>query len=261
MYRRACAGSFHTGSGWAKLDALKARRAQYNGSLSPVDIAFEILAFLFALSVHEAAHAWTADRCGDPTARLLGRVTLNPWPHVDVFGTILMPLAGIVSGLPVLGWAKPTPVDLSRLRHPRRDDILVTAAGPASNFVIAIAAVGVLLAIRVFSTEGGEVIRTLAVSGGRFTGGFDNATFITPIALLAYRFLFINVLLGVFNLIPIPPLDGGHIVGRLIPASWLPAWDQIARFSFMILIGLLYLGVPYRMFAPVLGVFHLLLGL
>lgn len=172
-----------------------------------------------------------------------------------------MPLAGIVSGLPVLGWAKPTPVDLSRLRHPRRDDILVTAAGPASNFVIALVALGVLLAVRAFSTEGSDVIRILAVSGGRFTGAFDNATLITPFALLSYRFLFINVLLGVFNLIPIPPLDGGHIVGRLIPSSWLPAWDQIARFSFMILIGLLYLGVPYRLFAPVLGVFHLLLGL
>jgi Zn-dependent protease len=228
--------------------------------LSPADIAFEILAFLFALSVHEAAHAWTADRCGDPTARLLGRVTLNPYPHIDLFGTILMPLAGIVSGLPVLGWAKPTPVDLTRLRHPRRDDILVTAAGPGSNFAIAIAAVGLLLAVRAFSSEGGAVIRSLAFSGGRFTGGFEDASLITPVALLLYRFLFINVLLGVFNLIPIPPLDGGHIMARLIPASWLPAWEQIGRFSFMILIALLYLGVPYRLFAPVLGAFHSLLG-
>jgi len=172
-----------------------------------------------------------------------------------------MPLAGIVSGLPVLGWAKPTPVDLSRLRHPRRDDILVTAAGPVSNFLIALAALGMLLAVRMFSAEGGDIIRTLAFSGGRFAGDFSSATFITPVALLLYRFLFINVLLGVFNLIPIPPLDGGHIMGRLIPSSWLTAWDQLSRFSFVILIGLLYLGVPYRLFAPVLGVFHMMLGL
>jgi Zn-dependent protease len=228
--------------------------------LSPIDIAFEILAFLFALSVHEAAHAWTADRLGDPTARLLGRVTLNPWPHLDLFGTIIMPMAGLISGLPVLGWAKPTPVNLSRLRHPRRDDILVTAAGPASNFLIALTALGSLVAVRAFSPEGAALVRQLTF-GRHLALDRESATVITPVALLLYRFLFINVLLGVFNLIPIPPLDGGHMLGQILPVSWHRAWDEISRFSFVLLIGLLFLGVPYMLFSPVLAWFHYLLRL
>ncbi len=211
---------------------------------------------MFALSVHESAHAWTADRCGDDTARRLGRVTLNPWPHVDLFGTIIMPAIGLLSGLPVLGWAKPTPVNLTKLRHPRRDDILVTAAGPASNFLIALVALATLTVIRLSSGEGARVIAdVISVQGADLESG----SLITPVVLLLYRFLFVNVLLGVFNLIPIPPLDGGQILGQALPTRWQSLYAEFSRFSFVLLIGLLLMGIPYRLFAPVLRVFHQLL--
>ncbi len=218
-----------------------------------VAIAFEILAFLFGLSIHEAAHAFTADKLGDDTARQLGRVTLNPLPHIDLFGTILLPAMGLISGLPVLGWAKPTPVNPSRLRHPRRDDILVTAAGPASNLLVAVAAVLLLLGIRTASPEGATVIR-------QFAGGYSQiegqpATAITPIVLLLYYILQINVLLAVFNLIPVPPLDGGQILGHLLPVSWQPAFAALSRYGFVVLIVLLFLRVPFYLFNPVFSFF------
>ena len=222
-----------------------------------VDIAFEILAFLFGLSIHEAAHAFTADKLGDDTARQLGRVTLNPLPHIDLFGTILLPAMGLISGLPVLGWAKPTPVNPSRLRHPRRDDILVTGAGPASNLLVATVAVLLLLGIRVASPEGAVVIEQVVGGYANLVDG-QSASVITPIALLLYYFLYINVLLAVFNMIPVPPLDGGQIVGQLIPASWQPAYAVLSRYGFIVLIVLLYMRVPFYLFTPVL---HFFLGI
>ena len=221
-----------------------------------MEIGFEILAFLFALSVHEASHAFVADKLGDDTARRLGRVTLNPLPHIDLFGTILLPALGLLSGLPVLGWAKPTPVNPSRLRHPRRDDILVTAAGPASNLAIAIISVLLLLAIRVASKEGAVVVEQIA-SG--YSNMLQSPSAITPFALLLYYLLNINVLLAVFNMIPVPPLDGGQIVGQLIPVRWQPAYLSLSKYGFMILLVLLFLRVPYYLFEPVIRGFRLLL--
>ncbi len=102
-----------------------------------VEIFYQMIAFLFAISVHESAHAWTASRCGDPTARMLGRVSLNPIRHIDLFGTIILPLVAAFSGIPLLGWAKPTPVDPRNFRRPVFDDILTSVAGPVSNFMVA----------------------------------------------------------------------------------------------------------------------------
>jgi Zn-dependent protease len=226
-------------------------------STNAVEIAFEILAFLFGLSIHEAAHAFTADKLGDDTARQLGRVTLNPLPHIDLFGTIILPAIGMISGLPILGWAKPTPVNVSRLRNPRRDSILVTGAGPASNMLVAIVAVLLLLGIRGSSAEGAVVVEQVVGGYANMVDG-QSATAITPIALLLYYFLYINVLLAVFNLMPIPPLDGGQIVGQLIPVSWHPAYAALSRYGFIILIVLLWLRVPFYFLNPVL---HFFLGL
>ena len=223
-----------------------------------MEIAFEILAFLFALSVHEASHAFAADKLGDDTARRLGRVTLNPLPHIDLVGTILLPAFGLLSGLPVFGWAKPTPVNPSKLRHPRRDDILVTAAGPASNLVVAIVSVLLLLAIRVASKEGAVAVEQIA-SGYSNALDQQSASAITPIALLLYYLLNINVLLAVFNMIPVPPLDGGQIVGQLIPVRWQPAYLSMSKYGFYILILLLFLKVPYMLFDPVIRGFRFLL--
>src|SRR5262252_238953 len=123
-------------------------------TLQHVDIVFRIIAFLFAISLHESAHAWTANRCGDPTARMLGRVTLNPIKHIDPVGTVLLPLIAAFAHIPVLGWAKPTPVNPRNFKNPMRDDILTSVAGPVSNFLVATIAVAVLAAVSLLSPLG-----------------------------------------------------------------------------------------------------------
>jgi len=152
-------------------------------------VFLSLVVLLFSLTVHETAHAWTADRLGDPTARLLGRVSLNPVVHVDPIGTILFPLLASLGGVPLIGWAKPVPVVVSRLRRQRRDYVLVAAAGPGSNLLLALASAIVLRLIPVTPATIGEP--NLSV----------------PLATLFGRAMQINVLLAVFNMIPNPPLD------------------------------------------------------
>ena len=183
-----------------------------------------LLVLIFSLSVHEAAHAWSASRLGDDTARRLGRVTLNPVVHVDPIGTLLLPLIAMVSGAPLIGWAKPTPVNTRNLREPRRDHILVTAAGPLSNMVIAFAAAAVM--------------RAGSVAGGDWLG------------LLVFEALTLNVLLAVFNMLPIPPLDGGQILMALLPPSIAMKLGFLYEYGFLILMGLLVTGVLTYLIAP-----------
>src|ERR1700720_973850 len=127
-------------------------------TLQNVDILFQLIAFLFAISVHESAHAWMANRCGDPTARMLGRISLNPIRHIDPVGTVLLPLIALVTHFPVLGWAKPTPVDPRNFKNPMQDDILTTLAGPVSNFIVATAAAIALAAIALIAPGGRAVV-------------------------------------------------------------------------------------------------------
>lgn len=214
------------------------------------NIIFDIVAFLFAISIHESAHAWSANKLGDPTARMLGRITLNPLRHIDPVGTVLMPLVAAVSGLPLFGWAKPTPVDTRHLRNPRRDDVLVSGAGPTSNFLVAIIALLLLLAVRSASPLGEVFVRSLP-----FSTEEAGASLLTTVALLLYRFLLINLLLGVFNLIPVPPLDGSHILAGLLPSRLRFIYDEIGRFGFLLLILLIMTDIPLRLFRPVLLVF------
>jgi Zn-dependent protease len=171
--------------------------------------------------VHEMAHAWTADRLGDPTARLLGRVSLNPLVHMDLFGTVILPVLAFVSNLPIIGWAKPVPVSLRALRDPRRDFMLIAAAGPVSNLLLA--GVASLL------------LHGLAASPGTMGGPAGRALLIM---------LQINVLLAFFNLIPIPPLDGGNVLGGLLPPQLAARYDGFVRpYGFLVLYGLLFTGV------------------
>jgi len=183
-----------------------------------------------SLSVHEAAHAWTADRLGDPTARLLGRLTLNPLAHIDWIGTVIFPLISIVSGFPLLGWAKPVPVNWSRLHSPRRDFALVAMAGPISNLVMAVGAAFVLRA---------------------WTGGQDwQIVGSTPVAVLALA-VRLNVLLAVFNLLPVPPLDGGNVLAGFVPEQFARIIDQVRPYGFLILYALLFTGTLWTLVGPV----------
>ncbi|MGH9643362.1 MAG: site-2 protease family protein [Terriglobales bacterium] len=205
--------------------------------LSPkyVEILFQMIAFLFAISVHESAHAWTASRCGDPTARMLGRITLNPIRHIDLFGTIILPLIAAISGIPLLGWAKPTPVDPRNFKRPVLDDILTSVAGPVSNFIVATIALFILGGIALSSTLGHSIVDGLP---GGYAGEVSNSA-ITPIAMLLYELMFINIVLAVFNLIPVPPLDGSHVLRHFLPESARMVFDRVGFFA---LLALVYLG-------------------
>ncbi len=218
-----------------------------------VDIVFQVVVFLFAISVHESAHAWMASRCGDPTARMLGRVTLNPIKHIDPFGTIILPLLAVITHFPVIGWAKPTPVNPLNFRTKVRDDILTSVAGPVSNFLVASGAVAALLLISLASLQGRLIVRGLA-DGALL----DTGSALVPLGLLLYDLMFINVLLGVFNLIPVPPLDGSHVLRHMLSESVRRAYDQIGIFGLLLLVffGGRFLGA---LLFPVVAVFNLVL--
>jgi Zn-dependent protease len=197
-------------------------------------ISFAVL--LFSLTVHEMAHAWTADRLGDPTARLLGRVSLNPLVHADPIGTILFPLIALVTGAPLIGWAKPVPVNTRQLSHPRRDYVLVAAAGPISNLAIAFAAGCVLALVPVSPQIHGE------------------ANVSAPIATMLSMLMRLNVLLAVFNLMPIPPLDGGNVLAGLLPRPLAASFNRLRPYGFLLLYALILSGgfnalvvPPYRL--------------
>jgi Zn-dependent protease len=203
-----------------------------------IDVAQVLISFivlLFSLTVHEMAHAWTADRLGDPTARLLGRVSLNPLVHADPIGTVLFPLIAMITGAPLIGWAKPVPVNVRQLRHHRRDYVLVAAAGPASNLLMAVTA-GCLLAVLPISPQ------TL-----------DEANVSAPLATFLSQAMRLNVLLAVFNMIPIPPLDGGNVLAGLLPNQLAGLFNQIRPYGFILLYALILTGgfdmlvvPPYR---------------
>lgn len=199
--------------------------------LPSLDYVLPLFAILIiSLSVHEAAHAWTANYLGDPTARQLGRLTLNPLAHIDWIGTVLFPLLAMYSNLPLLGWAKPVPVNPRNLAAPRRDFALVAAAGPASNLIMA---VGTAMALTL--VPGGDTV----LPGTPGLGGF----MVTAVVL--------NVLLAVFNLIPVPPLDGGNILAGLVPESAARILDGLRQYGFLILYALLLTGVLGAVASPV----------
>jgi len=200
---------------------------------------FEFAILVFALSLHEAAHAWMASQLGDPTARMLGRLTLNPVKHIDPVGTILIPLAMLFlfpAGF-LIGWAKPTPVTTRNFRNLRRDDILTTLAGPASNVLAAIAATFALILLARMNTTGAAMVRELA--GGIPGPALTASSPAVPIALILYLSVWLNVILAVFNLIPLPPLDGSHVLRHFLPYKALRLYDSLGMIS---LIAFLLLG-------------------
>jgi len=200
--------------------------------INVAQIFIALIVLLFSLTVHEMAHAWTADRLGDPTARLLGRVSLNPLVHADPIGTILFPLIAMVSGAPLIGWAKPVPVNMRYLRSPRRDYVLIAAAGPASNLVLAVAASLVALLLPVSPQTIGE------------------ANVSVPLAATLGQLLRLNVLLAVFNMIPIPPLDGGNVLAGLLPRSAAAVFNRLRPYGFVLLYALVLSGGFERLVVP-----------
>ncbi len=219
-------------------------------TLQHVDILFQVIAFLFAISVHESAHAWMANRCGDPTARMLGRITLNPIKHIDLFGTILLPLIALLAHMPMLGWAKPTPVDPRNFKHPVRDDILTAVVGPISNFLVAGGATALLVIIKLSSPFGHDVVMGDV--------SVQSNSPLVPITLLVYELMQINVVLAVFNLIPVPPLDGSHVLRHFLPAGALRAYDTV---GWMGLLALVYFGGGFldQLLSPFLHFFNYIL--
>jgi Zn-dependent protease len=190
-----------------------------------IDIGQVLVVFLVvlvSLTVHEAAHAWSADLLGDSTARVLGRVSLNPLVHIDPIGTIAFPLIALVTGLPVLGWAKPVPVSPSNLRpHWRQKYMVIAAAGPASNLAIAIL-VAPLLALGMWP----EILRAVVV---------------------------INVFLAVFNMVPIPPLDGGNVLSGMLGGQAADMLDRLRPYGFLILYALMFSGLLFAIVDPPAG--------
>jgi Zn-dependent protease len=195
-------------------------------SVDFVAIFVVFLVLVLSLSVHEAAHAWSADRLGDPTARLLGRVSFNPAVHVDPIGTILFPLIALFTGAPVLGWAKPVPVNTANLRHNWKQKFMViAAAGPASNLVLALVAA---LCMRLVSREGVGL----------------------QISTVLFQAISLNLTLAVFNMIPIPPLDGGNVLAGLLRGSASELFDRLRAYGFLILYALMFTGLLGAIMSP-----------
>lgn len=192
-------------------------------------LVLSLIVLLFSLTVHEAAHALTADRLGDPTARLLGRISLNPMVHIDPIGTVLLPLVAMLTGAPLIGWAKPVPVNLARLGHGRRDFMAVAAAGPASNLILA---AGAALALKLSSPL-------------RAGAGFTD-----PVAYLLETTIELNALLAVFNLLPVPPLDGGNVLAGILPSSIALRYDALRPYGIFVLYGLMFTGVLWSIIGP-----------
>jgi Zn-dependent protease len=205
---------------------------------------FEFVLLIFSLSAHECAHAWMASRLGDQTARQQGRVTLNPMAHIDPIGTLLIPALGIFGPLIgftlfggiLIGWAKPTPVITRNFRHIRRDDNLTTLAGPVSNLLIVFAAFVALTVISIV-IPGGHALAVETFRGGIF---IEQGSVLPAVVLLATLAIRVNFSLFFFNLLPIPPLDGSHLIRNLLPYNAVQVYDSIpiwASYLFMFFIG------------------------
>jgi Zn-dependent protease len=215
-------------------------------------ISYMGLPLLFAMVLHEYAHGWMAEKCGDHTAKLQGRLTINPLAHIDPFGTILVPLICLLlPGGFFIGWAKPVPIDPRNMYNPRRDMALVAAAGPGMNLFLAVAG-ALFLALLVMLEP--------TLSSNQQTDAESSSSLLTtmvlrPIAVMALYTVGINVLLALFNLIPIPPLDGGRILTCLLPAKPAMTLMRMEPYGMMILVGLIVFDKELRVIHTITNTF------
>ncbi len=188
-----------------------------------------IIPLTFAITLHEFAHGWVANQCGDATARMLGRLTLNPIKHIDPMGTILVPIVLYFTGSPFLfGWAKPVPINFNALKYPKRDMILVALAGPASNFIMALLwSFAIMIALSLES----QLLIEMAKFG-----------------------VVINLVLGVFNLLPLPPLDGSRIVSALLPNNLAYYYNKLEVYGLYIVLALLFFGIFQKVILPIVSI-------
>jgi Zn-dependent protease len=213
------------------------------GGIDLTQVLLVMIVLISSLSVHEAAHAFAADRLGDPTARQLGRLSINPAVHVDPIGTLLFPLIAFLTNVPLIGWAKPVPVDPRHLKHPKRDFAIIAAAGPISNLIIATIA-ALLLQLIPGPAPGDIAVRAV----------------IRPAFQMLNLFTYVNVLLAVFNMIPVPPLDGGNVLLGVAPAPLARVIEQLRPYGFLILYALMLTGVLSMLLGPVANYLLYLLG-
>jgi Zn-dependent protease len=215
-------------------------------------ISYMGLPLLFAMVLHEYAHGWTAEKCGDNTAKLQGRLTVNPLAHIDLFGTILVPLMCLlVPGGFFIGWAKPVPIDPRNMYNPRRDMALVAAAGPGMNLILAVAS-ALFLALLV-AVEPTLSLRQQADADP--SSSLVTTMVLRPIAIMALYSVIINVLLALFNLIPIPPLDGGRILTCLLPSKPAMTLMRLEPYGMMILVGLIVFDKELRVIHTIINTF------
>jgi len=230
-------------------------------SLQILLICFQFAMLCFALSLHECAHAWTAWRLGDPTAYMLGRVTLNPFKQLDPVGSVVLPIISMFFGVPLIGWAKPTPVTTRNFKKYKRDSFLVTAAGPVVNLLLAILCLVLLLLTKHVFSGGADLVDTAAyVAYGNSDIPLASLPTLFPLALLLYFGILTNVALFLFNLIPIPPLDGSRILRLYLPYKATQVYDSIGMYGMILLYFIVArMHVLNAIYTPVLRLFDWLL--
>jgi Zn-dependent protease len=212
-------------------------------------IAIQFAVLLFSLSIHEASHAWMADRCGDHTARYLGRVTINPIPHIDPIGTVIFPLLQFFTHFPLIGWAKPVPLNSTHLRNPKRDQVLVSLAGPGANLCVFGAAFVVLAALKMSWPIANGMINNMLENNMRIP---NHNSILAPVLGIVFFAMVINLLLAVFNCIPIPPLDGHWILYSILPQSAAAVLERLGSYGFILLYALMFTGIFSSILTPIL---------